>query len=249
MKSSSSLHRWVLLNNSITRSQPLPATTTPNVHVSRGIDEEYEEDEAEEEDSFLFPDAGKWADDRKDDVSVSEAEWLDSLLESLTDDDVQVSVLSVDDEDDEDPLLSPLLSPMSSSEDLTSPSTYYPRPIPVPYPAPYAPIHSPLIRHELSPHLDSPTSLPSDDHVPDVDDLSVPDAIEDTSDDESDALSTPSLRNSTSSSSLVDPAAIPLPRERRRRPRIYISGIFYPFGPDPLPFPENDQQPPVDEEC
>jgi hypothetical protein len=229
MRGSSGLHRWVLLNNSITRSQPLTVseTATPDVNSSRVI-EEYEDESEEETDSFLFPDAGKLIDDRINSQSVSEAEWLDSLLESLTDQDGRE--FNAED-DDEDLLLWPLLSPISSSEDLTNPSTYYP-PITFPYPVPYPPCH------QLNSHFDSP---PTEEH--DVDDLSVPDAIEDTSDDESDTPSTPSLPNSTTTSSLVDPASIPLPRERRPRPHIYINtndDCFYPFGPDPLPFPEDD---------
>jgi hypothetical protein len=75
----------------------------------------------------------------------------------------------------------------------------------------------------------------------DVEDLAVPDAIEDTSDDESDVISTPSLIRSSSHLSLVDPASVPLPAERRRRPELHIyidtdDSYYHPFELDPLPF-------------
>jgi hypothetical protein len=272
-KDSCSLHRWVLLKNSIIRSQTPTAITAPSdksdlncVHTSHTrTEEDYEDEEEEEADSFFFPDAGKLADSRETGVSASEAEWLDSLLEDLADEDegdfnaspdICVSILPVDDDDD-DSLLSPLISPMSSSDDLLQPA-YYPPSIPVPYPVPYPP-DQPSPIHEF--HRDPPSnSQPSsyDDNLPyyytnDVDDLAVPDAIEDTSDDESDAPSTPSLRHSTSTSSLTDPASIPLPAERRR-PHVYIDTddtYFYKFELDPLPFPEDDLHTynPVYEEC
>jgi hypothetical protein len=47
--------------------------------------------------------------------------------------------------------------------------------------------------------------------------LTMPDAVEDTSDDEPDVLSTPSATHSSSMLSLVDPASVPLPAQWRRR--------------------------------
>lgn len=144
---------------------------------------------------------------------------------------------------------------MSSSDDLINPQpAYYPSPIAVPYPVPYPPFHPPVIR---SFELDSLTALDPSyvDPLPyydmdDVEDLAVPDAIEDTSDDESDVVSTPSLVRSCSNSSLVDPASIPLPAERRRRPQlqVYIDSYFY---PDPLPFRDDGltYNPHVYQEC
>ena len=93
-------------------------------------------------------------------------------------------------------------------------------------------------------------------------DLCVPDAIEDTSDDESDALSTP-YTQSVASLSPTDPASVPLPTERTRlrgHPHVYVesdSDYFYPFELDPpLPFHDEDHsdtarvfRPPVYQEC
>ena len=260
------MHRWVLLKNSIIRANPLTAAAAspdrPDVPNVFSPDEREEEDEEEDEeaDSFMFPDAEKLGNSKEAYSSASEAEWLDSLLESLGDDedeefsmdsDVSLSVLPADDDDDSllSPLISPLISPMSSSDDLVN-QAYYSPPIAVTYPVPYPPYHPPLIQScELEsiypPHDSSPS--PYDDPLPyhdvdDVEDLSVPDAIEDTSDDESDALTTPSATHSSSMLSLVDPASIPLPAERRRRrPQLHVyvdpeDAYFYPFELDPLPF-------------
>jgi hypothetical protein len=261
-----SLHRWVLLKNSIIRSQPLTSTTATTDHpdvnhvysLDDGDDDDDEVGAEEEEDSFMFPDAGKLVDNKTADVNTSEAQWLDSLLETLGDDDdddfnvdsdVHVSAHPVD--DDEDQLLSPLMSPLSSSDDLPNQLTYYPPPTPLSYPIPYPPFHPPLINsYEFDPTFDSSLtsiSSPYDNPLPyldDVEDLSIPDAIEDTSDDESEAPPTPSLGQSTSLLSLVDPASIPLPaeRSRRRHPLVFINtddSYFYPFELDPLPFPDD----------
>jgi hypothetical protein len=276
-KENCSLHRWVLLKNSITRANPLIANaTTPDrsdVPALFSPEEPDEEDgeEDEEADSFMFPDAEKLGNSKEAYSNASEAAWLDSLLESLghdeddefnLDSDVSVSVLPADeDEDSLSPLISPLMSPMSSSDDLVN-QAYYAPPIAVSYPVPYPTYHPPLIQScELdsmysSPHDSSPP--PYDDPLPyhdidDVEDLSVPDAIEDTSDDESDALTTPSGTQSSSMLSLVDPASIPLPAERRRRrPQLHVyvdanDTYFYPFELDPLPF--SDHCDPLFQEC
>ncbi|KAF7966201.1 hypothetical protein HWV62_39686 [Athelia sp. TMB] len=258
-KDSCSLHRWVLLKNSIVRSTtPSPSTSTISLekcHISHvnptdEIDTEEEEVCCEENDAFLFPDAYKL--NSGADSNVSEAAWLDSLLETLGDEDddtgsdVHVSVHPVDDDDDS---VSPLMSPMSSSDDLINQQLhYYPSPIAVPYPVPYPPYHPPLIRSFELDSLLSPldASLPPyRDPLPyydidDVEDLAVPEAIEDTSDDESDVLSTPSLIRSSTNLALVDPASIPLPAERRL-PQLHIyvgpeDSQFYPYELDPLPF-------------
>jgi hypothetical protein len=264
-KDNCSLHRWVLLKNSIIRSQPLTssAATTdhPDInHVYSLGDGDEEVGAEEEEDSFMFPDAEKLVENRTKEVNSSEAEWLDSLLETLGDDDDDEfnpdsdihAVHPVD--DDEDQLLSPLLSPLSSSDDLPTQLTYYPPPTPVSDPVPYSPFPPPLIHsYEFDSTFDSSslTSIPSpyDDPLPyldDVEDLSIPDAIEDTSDDESDAPPTPSIGQSASFLTVVDPASIPLPAGRSRRrhplPLVFIDmddSYFYPFELDPLPFPDD----------
>lgn len=261
-RDSCSLHRWVLLKNSIVRSSPsnsataLDKTDVNHVYPPDEGDNEDEEVCCEEEaDSFMFPDASRLSTCGGADVNASEAEWLDSLLETLGDEDddvdsdVHVSILPVEDDYYDQPY-SPIVSPMSSSDDLVNQQpAYYPTPIAVPYPIPYPPFHPPLIRSFDIDSLRSPLDSGSssyDDPLPyydmdDVEDLAVPDAIEDTSDDESDVVSTPSLIRSSSNLSLVDPASIPLPVERRPRPHLHVyidtdDSYFYPFEPDPLPF-------------
>lgn len=258
-----SLHRWVLLKNSIFRPPlaPVPSVATTvslSNHVYIPSDDSYSQDDNDEEeelDSFMFPDASKLV---AVEANTCEAEWLESLLKSLGDggedecasDDVRVSVIPV--EDDEEPPLSPLPSPTSSSDDLHQ-HAYFAPPIAVPYPVPYPPFHPPLLHpYILGPIIESPISpLPAYDALPyydtdELDDLSVPEAIEDTSDDESDALSTPSLGRS-SVLELVDPTSIPLPGQRRiqrRSPHVYLhTADFYldRYALDPLPFPDEDQ--------
>ncbi|KAJ6630661.1 hypothetical protein B0H10DRAFT_2183743 [Mycena sp. CBHHK59/15] len=256
-KDSFSLHRWVLLKNSIIQS--LPLVTTPPLTNTASADDEEEAGVDDEADSFMFPDAGKLVEGPAAEVNASEAAWLDSLLETLGEDDdddfspdpdVHVSTLPVDDDED---LPSPPISPMSSSDDLTSQSYY---PYLVPYP-PFPPLIS-SYRYSASPP--SPAPPPSyADPLPycDLDDLDdfppVPDAIEDTSDDESEAPPTPG--QSLSSLSL-DPASIPLPAEHSRlrhsMPHIYIDtddDYFYPFDSDPLPFPDEHHTPLNYQEC
>ncbi|PPQ68931.1 hypothetical protein CVT25_009025 [Psilocybe cyanescens] len=271
-KDSCSLHRWVLLKNSILSSPALTtstllATQSDANSVYPGDDGEEDDDPEEvlgsmETDSFMFPDAGQLVPaSTSSGGKGAEAQWLDSLLEELGDDDDEDdftvdsdnnhSAIPVD--DDEFPLYSPLGSPMSSSDDLPNQPAYYPPSISVSYPVPYPPYQSSLIHaYHFDSHFDPlipSVSAAYEDPLPyydtDVEDLPVPDAIEDTSDDESDAPTTPSLGMSSSSLSLVDAASIPLPPERSRlrhsSPRVYVGSndsYFYPFEFDPLPFPD-----------
>ncbi|KAK7054943.1 hypothetical protein VNI00_003406 [Paramarasmius palmivorus] len=248
-----SLHRWVLLKNSIVRALPLTTTSlsqseptlshcTHHYHHQEHADVDVEDEEVgpEETDSFIFPNAEKFVDNSNVDRSAEE-DWLDSVLENLGDDDDSDTV-SLQTDDDDDHLLSPLLSPMSSSDDLTS--DYY---SPSNYPVPYPPYHPPLVRTYDVTFDDSFFDSTSHDHPfpyydeDDVSDLPVPDAIEDTSDDESDTPLTPSIGQSSDSSvlRLVDPAAIPLPVERgsygQNGPRVFIhtsESCFYPHSED-----------------
>ena len=85
----------------------------------------------------MFPDAGKLVGPTTD-VNGSESEWLDSLLETLGDEDEDdyaveqeaqsSTLLTTDEEDDDSIFFSPSSSPMSSSDDLpnlpTQPSFY-----------------------------------------------------------------------------------------------------------------------------
>jgi hypothetical protein len=261
IKDTCSLHRWVLLKNSIVRSQPSspsPTESTPrsvNVHYvyrQNSVDEDVEEEcevEEQEEDAFVFPDPDALLDSSSDpDTTVSEAQWLDSLLETLTDD-VRDDTST---HDEDDAFFSPSLSSASSSEDLVNNSNFYQSsPITVPYPIPYPPLfHPPLIHPEdfkYSHDIDDDAHRTEDGlpyyDVDDLDDLSVPEAIEDTSDDESDTLATPFCRSS--SSIAVDPASVPLPPDGLR-PHVYIDmddPFLYHFHTlDALPFAGNSRE-------
>ncbi|THH04476.1 hypothetical protein EW145_g5488 [Phellinidium pouzarii] len=243
-----SLHRWVLLKNSITQdvySDSNPSNTTRvSDAVDSDVDAEFEDEEVDsilDEDmfAFLFPDPGD-AVASSDEGNVSEAQWLDSLLETLGDSDddggdmdlqMKMHLDSVDSEDEPRITLTDVVSSNSSFSD----DSAIPSPIAVPYP----PYHPPLARPFDLDSADCYSSSHSDSFSPyrshDIEDSeeSVPDAIEDTSDDESDALLTPFSR-SRSSLNLVDPASVPLPRDE---PHIYnASAEHFPYEVDPLPY-------------
>jgi hypothetical protein len=253
------LHRWVLIKNSIVNSlSSTPPPALPDTHNEDDDDDADEVlDSVEVVDSFMFPDAGNLVNESTtEEAMASEAQWLDSLLQTLGDDDddfsVDSNISTLPADDDEFPLYSPIVSPMSSSDDLPFQSSYYPTSsISVPYP----PYHPPLIHayhfdttfeplEPLVPSFSEPYEVPLP--YQDLDDLEdMPEAIEDTSDDDSDAPTTPSLGRS-SSSLILDPAAVPLPtaerssRLRHSDPRVYIDvdDPYLCFEFDPLPFPD-----------
>jgi hypothetical protein len=256
LKDNCSLHRWVLLKNSIVRSQSSSPVTTEPASLSADVqyvdtkhqhDEDVEECDIDEEDAFLFPDPDALlATPSSSKEDVTEAQWLDSLLETLSDnmgDDTNAEHRTPADEEDET-FSSPSMSPTSSSEDLVNtPSYYQSSPIAVPYPIPYPPLfHPPLIMpQDLEYRLDRIDEVQTiEDGLPyydvdELDDLSVPEAIEDTSDDESETLTTPFSHSTTSFG--VDPASIPLPPDRRARPHVYVdTDDSYLYHLDPLPF-------------
>jgi len=258
-KDKCSLHRWVLLKNSIILSTSTPSSPslTDSSIPSSLSDDVDEEVGAEDLDSFMFPDAGKLVGDPATDVNASETEWLDSLLEQLGDEDedefsvdpdANLSLLPTD-EDDDQFFLSPTVSPMSSTDDLPNQPTCYSPSSVYPYLVLYPPPPQPLI-HSYDSMDSSLASLPApyDDPLPyhdlsESENLSVPDAIDDTSDDESDTPKTPSLGRSATSLSLVDAASTPLPTQRSRlqhiSPDVHLGSddpYFYSF--DHLPFPE-----------
>lgn len=212
--------------------------------VVEGYDEG--EGEAEESDSFMFPDASNLVIHSEANMNASEAEWLDSLLESLCDEG-ETELLVAPADDDDDLTLSPLVSPMSSSDDLPSQHACYSSPIHVPYPVPYSSFHPPLVRPcELDSTTDSPAMLPpAYDALPyyylaDLEE-SVPDAIEDVSDDESDAHSAPSLCRS-SELFFVDPT-LRDSRPQHPKPHVYIctrDSYLDRYELDPLPFPDDN---------
>jgi len=262
LRDTASLHRWVLLKNSIVRSQPSsPASSThssvvypPEEPAPKSIGHDSEGNLYDQSEAFFFPDPDALSYDLTPSSSppspksdASEAQWLDSLLETLSDDDNDDGPIStrrsVSDDDQEYLFTSPSMSPIASSEDLLHHSSYYESPsISVSYPIPYPPLfHPPLIR--LEEPLRGATPLQEAERpyydVDELDDLSVPEAIEDTSDDDSDSLTTPyrSAASFVNSSVDVDPASIPLPPEVR--PRVYVNtdaAYLYRFELDPLPF-------------
>lgn len=254
-----SLHRWVLLKNSIiTRDvQPEQSSqfTVNFADTSESPRDPEPEFEDEEVDSiidegmfaFLFPDPGNAAATPVEDECASEEQWLDSLLESLgededDDEEIKMHIKPIDTGDaDAEQLHDHSCAEAESlctscSEDFSAPPT----PITVPYSVPYSPLNRPF-------ELDSHACCFASDSSPyshfahhDIEDSegSVPDAIEDTSDDESESVSTPFSRSRTSLN-LVDPASVPLPQDRYE-PHIYWgSDDYYPYEVDPLPYSES----------
>jgi len=260
-KEQCSLHRWVLLKNSILSSSSLQnAAVSEYSETISNVNEETDEEVAEETvvDAFMFPDAGNFVSSRS---AEAEAQWLDSLLETLAEDEDDDypsdsdhhSALPVDEDDDQ--LLSPSLSPLASSEDLYQ-SRFFSSSVSVPY-SPYFDSTLALARHFES-ALDSPapsvsTSIqqdaPSYHGFNGIESSSVPDAIEDMSDDESDTVSTPSFGRSIASlffDSNADSASPTSSTERkawknssRSRPPHYLN----PFELDPLPFADESSHP------
>jgi hypothetical protein len=87
-------HRWVVLQNSIVQSSSVTATAavtgppSPSVYsLDGGEDEPDDEVGSEECDSFMFSDARNSVDSHTAVDNSSEAEWLDSLLETISDED------------------------------------------------------------------------------------------------------------------------------------------------------------------
>lgn len=301
-KGTCSLHRWVLLKNSIHLSSSITSNSSSSSSHSNSNDqsesdddffhhlhpsvsyslEDPDEDDDNEEvlgsshiNSFMFPDAGKLLTTSESSGSTgSEAQWLDSLLETLADDDdddfttdSDSNINNIPVDDDDFSLFSPLASPLSSSDDLPSQSiSFYSSSSNVQYSdvSYSSPYHQPSCSFNItfrpsSSHPDYEHPLPYHDNHIEV--LSVPDAIEDTSDDESDAPTTPSLGRSNSSlsdgdsSSQLSPSTPP-ELSRLRHPSLHVydhndSNIIS-FEIDPLPFPDQHLNPSYnfyDEEC
>ena len=240
-KDNLSLHRWVLLKNSITFEDcPCNNNSAQHNHPLSDIDPDEEDEEVDTSEdmfAFLFPDPGN-ASDTAGDNTQSEAQWLDSLLETLGQDEEDDN----DEEDeDEEQSKSQFSSSTSSADESYSPPSPL-SPLAVPYPVSYPSSHPPLV---VSFAVDSTLNYLPPHHARfsyhDIDDLSVPDAIEDTSDDESEAPTTP-FTGSRSSLNLVDPALVPLPREGSSitvEPRIYsVTDDYFGYEVDPLPYPD-----------
>ena len=255
-KDTLSLHRWVLLKNSIIRDDTSSTSTTP-LPISDLSSHEPEFDTEEDDDESItgflfFPDPGNAVADQQTphrDERVSEAQWLDSLLDKLNEDEeddsepefsVSVQVHEVEDDSSD----SASTSPSSSFSDSIIGMAVVDQ-----YPVPYPPIHPPLV-DSFALHSNPNyycSCLPSNcDRLSYLDDSlsSVPDAIEDTSDDESESPSTP-FSNSQTSMSFVDPASIPLPRDQSG-PIIYNPDELFDFEVDPQqPYPDSDSTAPL----
>jgi len=287
-----SLHRWVLLKNSIIRDDtPLHIPTEePDVGAPALVADVEEDDEDEllnlidgDLFDFQFPDPGHRAQAPQDAAAIAtEAQWFDSLLETLGDDEdddqpshhlsTAVKLAASPPESDDlflhsgarSPPHSDPVSPVSScsdDDDYSLASPPQPQSIAVPYPVPYPPLVKPYdaaAEHDdadddescyYAPRARSATAAPYFLPYNDLEDsyLSMPDVVEDTaSDDDSEMLpSTPFSRSRSSfslSSSDIDPASVPLPREQRARghhsmdaePHIYTSADDdFPFDPNP----------------
>jgi len=172
-----SLHRWVLLKNSIIRADDSallapsvePDSGTPSLVLDANDAEDEDEDELLSLDcdlfnfNFFFPDPGHGAEAPQDAAAIAtEAQWFDSLLETLGDDEDEdnrhrhllnqlpsvVKVVAdgnVYHSNAHPPLHSEPASPASSYSDefnLASPPSPS-SPIAVPYPVPYPPLVKP----------------------------------------------------------------------------------------------------------
>lgn len=268
------LHRWVLLKNSITQSSPSTSTTAPPTAIITSVvvspsssalasastslpAPQYEEEEdGYDQDAFLFPETLDVDDASQTPRSFSEAEWLDSLLESLGNDDdddddsaVGVDVYRVLDEEEDDYTgIDFAFTPLSSSDDLMQSASFAPYP-----PTIYPPYHPPILRSFPDEDEDrfwyrqyrDPLPYLSYENGDDLDGAStvppVPDAVPDDSDDDSDAPSSPYVDTPTSSYiipgpshitttnagvNVIDPALIPLPLDEHDRARPSQQGYF-----------------------
>ena len=267
-----SLHRWVLLKNSINTSDvhsdraarnTMSISDSPDSPGGADSDADLEDEEVdsvidEGVFNFLFPDP--WdAVAPADEGSASEEQWFNSLLQSLGDDDdyedadadVKMHIASADASGDAEQLDDHSRAESESlcascSEEYATPT---PSPISVPYTVPYSPFHTSLAHpYKIDSHdccFASDSSPYSHFHHHDIDDSesSVPDAIEDTSDDESESVLTPFSR-SRASLNLVDPASVPLPSDRFE-PQIYRgSSDLFPYEEDPLPYSDMTSESP-----
>jgi hypothetical protein len=269
-----SLHRWVLLKNSITVHPEHPqfepsqsdGSSSEGVNTQCGypdgdVEVEFEEEEVgidsidEDVFSFRFPDPGDSV-AATDEASASEEQWLDSLLETLVDDDdssdIELDLHGSPPTPTPSPSSSCPPSPVLSSPEQSSSSLPISVPNAVPYPTcrpPFTGRPFDIDSRDFFAYHFSPVSCPPSpsssylhhyDILDDSDTLSVPDAIEDasSSDDETDSLSTPFSR-SRSSLNLVDPALVPLPHDGPE-PQIYSASRD---GFRPIPYDGSDQLP------
>lgn len=254
-----SLHRWVLLKNSLvcdahTDSNPstaAPVSTTTDADTDSDFDGEEVDSLEDGMFAYLFPDPGDALGDACDEQG-SEAQWFDSVWESLADSDDDVdgayyspTFASADSNTNNDPANLPAglaASSSSYSDDFATLDSSATSPYSVSYPTVHPPLVLPFQLDSSPCFCSSPDSYslcPS--HEIDDADESVPDAIEDVSDDESDSIHTPFSR-SRSSLSLVDPASIPLPHEGQEPHIFSASNDSFPYNPDPLPYSDYNSE-------
>lgn len=115
-RDSASLHRWILLKNSILQSAtfhsaPPKAEVDSQETHGLGCDDDKEACDEVDEDAFMFPDPHAFVAPSLD-CDVSEKQWLDSLLEDLSDNDDDVGAANPEVRRD-DYLSSPLCLPVS----------------------------------------------------------------------------------------------------------------------------------------
>jgi hypothetical protein len=198
------LCRWVLLKNSISSavSRAVPERS-PSVSPPRHTAPYHKEPPPAPDDAevFVFPDGDIFAEffvsdseespeaDMTD--TASEAQWLDSLLESLADED------DADFEHDPDDELISLSDISTRSVDGSSSTQIAPETVFLPPSPPLLPTQCTLYRYQ-APHLhtsDLPP-LPRDD---DIEEFSLPDVMEDSaSDTDTESISTPESRSMSS---------------------------------------------------
>jgi len=229
------LHRWVLLKNSVSsamsRAMPERSPSPATCHTESILP-------ADDAEVFVFPDGDIFAESfvsEDDDISrhcatdltgtASEAQWLDSLLESLADEDDH----DPDFEQEPDDELISLSDISARSIDVSSPQIA-PESVFLPPSPPLGPFQCTLYRYRA---LTRESPSLSDE----IEDLSLPDVEEDSaSDTDSESLNTPDSR---SMSSLNDVST--------RAPMIRIvdegahAPALAPFSFFPLPsFPNNE---------
>jgi len=193
------LCRWVLLKNSISSSmsRAIPERSPSPARHTNPPQQETPSDDAE---VFVFPDGDIFAEsfvsDAEDDRSpivdttdpASEAQWLDSLLESLADDE------DGDFEHDPDDELISLSDSSARSVDASSPQIA-PETVFLPPSPPLCPVQYPMYRYRAPRlHIDELPPLPDDD----IECLSLPDAEDSASDTDTESLNTPESRSMSS---------------------------------------------------
>lgn len=203
---SSSLHRWVLLRNSLQSTALASTTVAKSNHILEGEDDDDEELSGGgitpvKDDAFMFPDAERLGNVTQ--TSNSEMEWLDALLEDLCDDDEDEYAADSEDTSnspiptEDDDVFTPINSPTSSSDDISQPPSYYPSIVPYRVSIRHS---SPVSFAHSKPFDPSPIDSSSAFDAVSRDDLedSV-EPIDNTSDNDSDVQTLPSLDRSSSS--------------------------------------------------